>query len=331
MTPDPVRAIADAVLYEGYILWPYRRSATKNQRRFQFGGVYPPGHSAIHPDDRPCMQTEVLLVAGERATIEVTVRFLQVVHRSVARRRGSELERVDELTVGGQRYLTWDEAVEREIALPPLSVEKLREERPVPIAIPAGAEREELEGGEAALTRSWHELRGEVRVSAVPVAAGARRVRVRILNLTRFEHGSREDAVKRSFCSTHTLLRTDRGAFASQADPPPALAAAAAACRNVGTWPVPVGEAGEQSTILSAPIILEDHPRIAPESPGDLFDGGEIDQLLILNILALTDDEKAEMAATDPRAREILERTEALTPEQLMALHGTVRAMGTAR
>src|SRR6202007_428215 len=101
-------------------------------------------------------------------------------------------------------------------------------------------------------------LRGEVRGSAVPVAAGALRVRVRILNLTRFEHGSREDAVKRSFCSTHTLLRTDRGAFASRADPPPPLAAAAAACRNVGTWPVPVGGPGEQSTILSAPIILED-------------------------------------------------------------------------
>ncbi len=83
--------------------------------------------------------------------------------------------------------------------------------------------------------------------------------------------------------------------------------------------------------MLSSPIILEDHPRIAPESPGDLFDGGEIDQLLILSILSMTEEERAEMAASDPRAREILERTEALTPDQLMALHGTVRELGMVR
>jgi hypothetical protein len=92
-----------------------------------------------------------------------------------------------------------------------------------------------------------------------------------------------------------------------------------------------VGDPGRATTVLSSPIILEDYPRVAPESPGDLFDGGEIDQLLILNILALTDEEKVEMAASDPRAREILERTEALTPDQLMALHGTIREFGMAR
>jgi hypothetical protein len=74
--------------------------------------------------------------------------------------------------------------------------------------------------------------------------------------------------------------------------------------------------------MLASPIILEDHPKIAPESPGDLFDGGEIDQLLVLNILSLTDEEKAEMRAADPRTREILERTERLSSEELMRLHG---------
>jgi hypothetical protein len=81
-----------------------------------------------------------------------------------------------------------------------------------------------------------------------------------------------------------------------------------------------VGEG--RDVVLASPIILEDHPRIAPESPGDLFDGGEIDGLLALNILALTDEEKAEMRDTDPRARAILERTEALTREQLLRLSG---------
>src|SRR5207248_7063215 len=109
------------------------------------------------------------------------------------------------------------------------------------------------------------------------------------------------------------------------------LAEEAAGCENVGTWPVLVGNPGERRTVLCSPIILEDYPRVAPESPGDLFDGGEIDQLLILNILALTDEEKAEMAASDPRAKEILERTAALTPDELMRLHGVVREFGMVR
>jgi hypothetical protein len=328
---DPIRAIADAVLYEGYILWPYRRSAMKNQRRFTFGGVYPPSHAAAHPDDRSWMQTELLLTAPPAAMVEVTVRFLQVVQRTVARRHGTELEQVDELVLGAERYLTWEEAVERELRQPPLTLAQLCDGDRSPIAISAGASHEELGNGDGVLIRSWEELAGELQLSAEPVDPDLWRVRAKILNRTPFSAGRREEALKQTFCSTHVLVRTDGGAFASLADPPEQLAAFASACQNVGTWPVPVGTPGDRSTILCSPIILEDYPRIAPESPGDLFDGGEIDQLLVLNILAMTDEEKAEMAATDPRAREILERTEALTPEQLIALHGAVREFGLVR
>ena len=45
----------------------------------------------------------------------------------------------------------------------------------------------------------------------------------------------------------------------------------------------------------------------------------------------LSDEEKAEMRASDPRAAEIIDRSEALTPEELMRLHGTIREMGMAR
>jgi hypothetical protein len=302
---DPLRAIADAVLYEGYILWPYRRSALKNRRRFTFGGVYPPEHARAHPDDPAMMQTEVL-VTGE-GEIEVTVRFLQVVERTVL--DGADRP-VDRLHIDGELYLSWQEAVEREI------------HGPGRIRIPANEAREEL--GAGALRRSWEALEGVLELSEAPVAPGVRRVTVAVRNETRFERGrDREDALKRTFCSTHTLLRARRGAaFVSASDPPEHLATAVAECRNVGTWPVLVGD---RSTMLSSPIILEDYPRVAPESPGDMFDGGEIDQLLILNILALTDEEKAEMAATDARSREILERVDSLTPDELMALHGTIR------
>jgi hypothetical protein len=157
------------------------------------------------------------------------------------------------------------------------------------------------------------------------------RVSVEIRNTTPFAGGPRDQALAYTFCSTHTLLRAAAGEFVSLADPPEGFIQAAAACCNSGTWPVLVGEPGDRTTVLSSPIILEDYPRVAPESPGDLFDGGEIDQLLTLNILALTDEEKAEMAASDPRAREILERTEALTPEQLLRLGGAIREFGMAR
>ncbi len=335
MTPDPIRAIADAVLYEGYILWPYRRSALKNQRRFTFGGVYPPAHSQAHPDDPATMQTEVLVRGTGDTQVQITVRFLHVVQRSVARRRGTELEQVDELLIGGQRHLAWEEAVEREIHSPRLSLEHLRADQRLAIEIPDGSEVEELPGGPGeptgAMIRAWKELRGDVSLCASPLGGDLWRVRARIVNHTPFTPGSRQQALEQAFCSTHTLLHAEAGMLISAADPPAGLGMAAAACTNIGTWPVLVGEVGDHSTMLSSPIILEDFPRIAPESPGDLFDGGEIDQLLILNILTLTDEEKAEMVASDPRAREILERTEALTPDQLMALHGTVREFGMAR
>lgn len=333
--PEQVRAIADAVLYEGYILWPYRRSALKNQRRFTFGGVYPPAHSDSHEDDPSAMRTEVLLEREPGAGLDVMVRFLQVVDRSVARRSEDRLQKVDELTIGGERHMSWEEAVEREIRASGLSLDALADGLRIPISVRAGSQQEQLadEQGRAvgALTRSWQALEGEVRIRCEPEPADIARVAVEVRNATPFDSGSRQRALARTFCSTHVLLHARNASFVSLSDPPEALRGAAKACRNQGAWPVLVGEPGARTTMLCSPIILEDHPRIAPESPGDLFDGGEIDQLLILNILSLTDEEKAEMRATDPRAREILERTEALTPDELMRLHGTIREFGMER
>jgi hypothetical protein len=81
----------------------------------------------------------------------------------------------------------------------------------------------------------------------------------------------------------------------------------------------------------SLPRSLSESPAIAPESPGDLFDSAEIDQMLVLNILAMTAEERRDMRDCDPRAREILERTEALTREEIMRLQGAVREFGLVR
>src|SRR6185369_9516919 len=101
------------------------------------------------------------------------------------------------------------------------------------------------------------------------------------------------------------------------------LKTAAAACQNVGTWPVLVGdeEKQERDTVLSSPIILYDYPRVAPESRGDLFDNSEIDEILTLRIMTMSDEEKREMRNVDARARRLLERTETMPQEDLLAMH----------
>jgi hypothetical protein len=327
---DDLRRIADAVLYEGYVLWPYRRSAMKNQRRWTFGGVYPESHTAVHPDDSSMMQTELLVEGGTETRLGVRVRFLHVIERQVARRGPDGREPVDVLEVDGERHVSWDEATEREFVAPAIALADTEFPTRVEIAIAAATETEPL-GDAGAIVRSWRALSGELRILAVPVEDGLFRVSVRISNGTPFDGGGREDALRQTFCSTHTILRVEHGAFVSQTDPPERRRAAAEACENIGAWPVLVGAEGERETVLSSPIILPDYPEIAPESPGDLFDSGEIDQLLTLSILSMTDEEKAEMRVADPRAREILERTESLSHEELMRLNGAIRELGSLR
>lgn len=336
---DPVRRIADAVLYEGYVLWPYRKSAMKNQQRWTFGGVYPEAHSARRGGvDDPCtMLTQVLLEGDEQTTLDVRVRFLHVVGRQVLEADADGgLEPVEELELGEERHLSWDEATEREIAVGPLSLgELLDAPSRSDIDIPAASRQEDLDDAAGrragAVARSWRTLAGSVEVSAERLEARLVRITARITNTSPWREGSREDALRQTFCSTHTVLRTEGGGFVSLTDPPEARAAAARECRNEGTWPVLIGEEGERGTLLSSAMILPDYPQIAPESPGDLFDGGEIDQMLILNILTMTEEERRDMRDADPKTREILERTEALTPEELMRLHGAVREFGMAR
>lgn len=317
MGTDVVRRIADAVLYEGYLLWPYRKSALKNQQRFTFGGVYPPAW-----EDGSFMQAQMLLRDEEGGELEVRVRFLQMVERQVLQGDPflSTPQPVDELEVDGKRWVSWDEAVERES--PPGS-----------IRIEAGEELERIPGG--AIRRSWRELEGEISLTREPLGEDLWRVTLSVTNATPWDPshrgGAREDALRQTFCSTHAVLRASHGKWVSLTDPPNELRAEAEQCENVGVWPVLIGEQHDVSTMLASPIILSDHPQIAPESPGDLFDSGEIDQMLVLNILAMTDEERRDMRDSDPRAREILERTEALTNEQIMRLHGAVRELRLVR
>jgi hypothetical protein len=316
---DEISKLADAVLYEGYILWPYRRSALKNQQRWTWGGVFPPSHSERHLDDRAAIRAECLVEADAPPAIEVRVRFLQVVERNLVDAAG---RRAAELEAGGLRYLSWDEATERELLARPGRTE---------IEIAAGSESEPLSDGAGEIVRSWEALRGQIDVELRPSGERLFRLTVRVANETPWPGDDREDALHHTFCSTHVVLHTSEGEFVSLTDPPEQLRDAAERCENVGVWPVLVGEPGERHTLFASPIILSDYPQIAPESPGDLFDAGEIDRLLILNVLSLTEAEQEEMRATDPRAREILDRCAALGPDELLPLHGAIREFRASR
>ena len=142
--------------------------------------------------------------------------------------------------------------------------------------------------------------------------------------------GVRDHVTRRSLVAVHTLLAVDDGAFVSLLDPPAAAAEAAAGCTSVGTYPVLVGDGSDDDVVLSSPIILYDHPAVAPESQGDMCDATEIDEILALRVLTLTDEEKAEARGTDARAAAIVDRWEDMPPEVWERLHGTVRSIGPA-
>ena len=328
------------------MLYPYRRSAVKNRQRWNFGVLYPRGYSeAQNGSDAWSMQTQCL-VRGDAATaITTKVRFLQAVTRQIGRppepllqasiAEEPAFELVDSLEVAGHVLQPWQEAVEQEVTLSAVRLSGLRG---------APARREftfssgrELEPAKdethrivAFVVRDREELRGSVEVTAELCGEGLFRVTITLANLAENEHPAecrREDVLSRSLLSTHTVLGVTGGAFVSLLDPPADLQQAASECRNIGTWPVLIGDDHATDAMLSSPIVLYDYPQIAPESPGNLFDGTEIDEILALRILTLSDKEKREIRQTDDRAREVLERTENLPDEQFLKLHGVIRSM----
>jgi hydrogenase maturation protease len=295
MNTKLIEDVAAAVLYEGYLLYPYRASAIKNKQRWNFGVLYPRSYAESQTGaDAWSMQTECLLRADSEAIPTIRVRFLHLIAKIIE----------------GQ---DWQGAMEREISITGLKLSQLMACAELKrIALPEAENQQPLEAVvEAGVERLDDHLF---------------KIRVSVFNTVPFEASTRDQALMHSLVSAHTILSVDRGEFISLLDPPEDLRDIAVACKNSGTWPVMIGEEGRRDAMLSSPIILYDYPQIAPESPGALFDGTEIDEILTLRIMTLTDSEKLEMA-TDERAREILERTESMPVEQFMKMHGILRSV----
>jgi hypothetical protein len=153
---------------------------------------------------------------------------------------------------------------------------------------------------------------------------GLVRVTVDVHNTMTVDEGlTRTEALRSSLLSTHVVVRCGTGGrFASPISPREDLATAVMTCANVNTFPVLATPADD--AILGAAIMLPDHPEIAPESRGSLFDSTEIEEALLLHVLALSDGEREELESADPAVRAMIQRAVSATPQDIMALHGRV-------
>jgi hypothetical protein len=325
MSLTSARQVADAVLYEGYLLYPYRASSAKNQVRWQFGVLGPEGAAAQGIGEPPALSCEVVLEAG--AHVDVWLRFLQVQHRDVQRRVGDGWQGVDELRVGSTRWIPFHEAVPREVHLAGV---RLDEAQTLAVAAEAGEDTEELYDGAVLLgrlVRTRSALLGQVTITPRPGSDLRLKVlRIAVSNQTPLDGATtRDDAAVHSFVGTHLLLTAEGGRFLSLLDGPDWADPDTQDRTQERCWPVLIHADDGSDAVLVAPIVLGDHPAIAPESAGDLFDATEIDEILTLRILTLTEEERAEARGTDPRAAAILARCDALDDEALQRLHGARR------
>ena len=319
---DRARAVADAVLYEGYLLYPYRGTSSKNQSRWQFGVLGPPdpAGTGLGEDDTLAAQ---FLVDGAQA-ITLVVRFLQLQHRRAERELGGGgFEPVNELTTPSGSWLTWDEAVECERSFGPLAFD----DQPwkLPVHADAATEIEPLGGGR--LVRERREVRCELTVTSEPDGE-LRRVSVRVSNVgAAIDAGAdtKDSVIARSLIGTHLIAEVVGGQFVSLLEPPAAAVDAVSRCSQHRCFPVLAGPPGTEDMLLVSPIILYDHPEVAEQSNTALYDCTEIDEILTLRVMTMTDEEKAQARATDPRAAQIIDQCDAMSPEAMARLHGVLR------
>ena len=338
MSLDLARTVADAVLYEGYLLYPYRATSRKNQARWQFGVLGPPGAAEQGVGEEPSMSVQCLLDLGATTanaapstpTVTIYVRFLQLQRRIVEAPDTGEpsgFVPADQLAVDDDLVFSWDEAVEQERSWPAFSVAELAEGVVRPVHVAGGDEIEPLAAADGSVAgrivrRRWS-LSAELRATTTEVD-GYLRLMISVEN-TAAVGPANPDAIRTSLIGAHLLIESSNAQFVSLLEPPPAAAHAAADCQQHRCWPVLAGPPGSTDVVLGSPIILYDYPEVAPESAVALFDSTEIDEILTLRVMTMTDDEKAEARATDPRAREIIDRCEQMTPEALQQLHGILR------
>ena len=286
MPAEALERLVDSLLYEGYALYPYTPGATKNAMPTPFGIVYPPDYARLGSHTFDLIRIECVLTHEPGAKVAGTTRFLQA---------------------SGEGH----EGVPRQVEIEPVASDD-------PYGDGVGTEFS-FEGGD-----DGRALTGRARLRAERVGEGLTRVRMCVHNTTELEVPGEEldrpAALVASMLSTHLVLETQGGKFVSPLERFGEVGEAVSECRNVNTWPV-LASPGDDA-VMGAAIFLPDHPSIAPESLGNLFDNTEIEEALLLHVQTLSDSERAEISEHDPKVREMIERAEKATPDQMMGLHG---------
>jgi len=325
---ETARTVADAVLFEGYVLYPYRASSRKNQARFQWGVLTPRAFSEAEGSERWAMRTECLVAPGASPAVSVRVRCLHSQRRRIEKVLGSGFAAVESLEVDGTLHVDWDEAIDESVDVPPFPLLlDGQSERVQKFSLGGGTESEKVRADDDTVVgrfvRHREPISGLVRIATSRPDGESPYVKVAVTveNTTAWRRGGvhRDDAMPLSLISVHTMLGVDDGRFVSLLDPPGDAARAAHACHSDGAYPVLIGD---DDVVLSSPIILYDHPEVAPQSPGDLYDSLEIDEILALRVMTLTDGEKSEARGTDRRAAAIIDRCDDMSAETLSSLHG---------
>ena len=293
MNHGGVDELVSSLLYEGYALYPYTPGAAKNSTPTPFGIVYPPGYAESQPAAFSMLRLECVLRGGPEAKLTGSVRFLQAAgerHKGVERRLDPGTATLAELArdgVGGEFEF--------------------------------GAE--DAEGAPP--------LRGRVRIRAELLGPELARVKLCVHNdsevgPTEGEEPTRAEGLRRSLLSVHPMLEVEEAAqgagFVSPLERDGEAGEAVEASESVNTFPVLVGDS--ERAVLGATIMLPDHPELAPESLGNLFDNTEIEEALLLHVQALSDEEREGISEQDPAVREMIERADKVSNDEMLGLHG---------
>ena len=342
--------LAEAVLYEGFLLYPYRRSL-KNGQRWTFGGLYPRAFCDAEAGvESPRLQVECLVEGNPKTRVSASLRFLRLIDRRPLALKEPvpswppgdtpDAHSVESLAAGQREWHRWQEATDHKLELDELTIAELAiSKHRQSFALPPHVAQEPVADGNGrylgVIERHRHRLEVAIEVGAIQLADRCFRLTLSATNETRLAIGEPETPDKRSpdrmqaalaaCIAAYVVIELRDGQLVSQIDPPECLRPWADENNNIGVWPVLVGEPPNRSTLFAPPIILDDYPRIAAESPAMLFDSTEVDEMLILRIMTLTDAEKQAMRSLDARGRDLLDRVEALSPLGLARLHGTIR------
>jgi hypothetical protein len=287
--------ITNTLLYEGYSIFPYHRSAIKNQKPIPFGVVYPRSYNSHNPHFPAEMRSECIVCGSKIFSVHITICFLHLLKtnndgwQTVERRIETENIITDELLINSQK---------------------------IPFYFNGENENEILP------------IRGEVviKTEAIENIDNAFKISANVINNSLSADAknlSRDEALRQSFLSTHIILTATSGEFISSQDPPEKFGAAIAQCKNVGAWPILIGE--ENTTMLCSPIIVYDHPEIHPQSKTDLFDSTEIEEALMLHFAAMSDEEKNNIANSDEKLRAMFNKVSEVTPQEMIGLHGGMK------